>query len=95
MTHVKQTRKSSMIYNLHASQNIVRLIKPRRMGWAGHIAHKGEMRNAYIILAGKPGGKRPLGRPRHRWEDNAEMNLKEIDWKSVELIHLTQDRGQW
>jgi hypothetical protein len=47
MTHVKQTRKSSMIYNLHASQNIVRLIKPRRMGWAGHIAHKGEMRNAH------------------------------------------------
>jgi hypothetical protein len=54
-----------------------------------------EKRNAYKILVGKPEGKRPLGRPRSRWEDNIKMDLKEIGWGGMNWIHLTQDRYQW
>jgi hypothetical protein len=52
------------LHNLYTSPNIIRMIKSRRMRWAGHVARMGELRNAYSILVGKPGGKRPLGRPR-------------------------------
>jgi hypothetical protein len=55
----------------------------------------GGMRNAYIVLVGKPEGKRSLGRPRCRWEDNIKRDLKEIGWKGVDCIHLVQDRDQW
>jgi hypothetical protein len=65
------------------------------MKWVGHVAHRREMRNAYKILVGKPEGKRPLGRPWHRWEDNIKMDLKEIGFEGVDWIHLPQDRGQW
>jgi len=58
--------------------NIVRVVKSRRMRWAGHVAHMGEGRGVYRVLVGKPEGKRPLGRPRHRWEDNIKMNLQEV-----------------
>jgi hypothetical protein len=54
------------LYNLYSSPSIIRMIKSRRTRWTGHIARKGEKRNGYRILAGKPEGKRPLGRPRHR-----------------------------
>jgi hypothetical protein len=54
----------------------------------------GEMRNAYNILVGKPDGKKPLGRPRHRWEDNIRMDLSEIGWEVVDWIHRAQDRHQ-
>jgi hypothetical protein len=53
-----------------------------------HVAWMGEMRNAYNILVGKPKGKRPLGRPRHRWEFNIRMDLREIGWEGVYWIHL-------
>jgi hypothetical protein len=53
-------------------------MKSRRMRWSGHVAHTGQKRNAYRILLGKPEGKRPLGRPKHRWEDNIKMDLREI-----------------
>jgi hypothetical protein len=55
---------------------IIRMIKSRRMRWAGHVARMGEKRNAYRILVGKPEGKRPLGRPRRRWVDNIKIDLK-------------------
>jgi hypothetical protein len=55
----------------------------------------GETRNAYRILVEKPEGKRPLGRPRLRWEDNIKVNLREIEWGGMNLIYLAQDRGQW
>jgi hypothetical protein len=55
----------------------------------------GRMRNAYKILVGKPEGKRPLGRPRRRWEDNIKMNLREIEWEGVDWIRVPQDRDQW
>jgi hypothetical protein len=56
---------------------MIRMIKSRRMRWAGHIARMGKKRNAYMILVGKPEGKRPLGRPRCRWENNIKMDLRE------------------
>jgi hypothetical protein len=65
------------------------------MGWAGNVAWMEEKRNAYRILVGKPEGKRPLGRPRHRWVDNIKMDLREIGWDGVDRIDLAQDRDQW
>jgi hypothetical protein len=70
------------------------MIKSRRMGWAGHEACMGE-KNAYKILVGKPEGERPLGRPRHRWEDNIKMDLRELVWGCMDWIDLAQDRDQW
>jgi len=64
--------------DLYCSQNIVRVIKSRRMRWAGHVARIGEGKDVYRVLVGKPEGKRPLGRPRHRWEDNIKMDLQEV-----------------
>jgi len=64
--------------NLYSSPNIVRVIKSRRMRWAGHVARVGERRGVYRVLVGKPEGKRPLGRPRRGWEDNIRMDLREV-----------------
>jgi hypothetical protein len=61
----------------------------------GHVARLAELRNAYEILAGKPGRKRPLRRPRRRWKNNIRMDLREIGWEGVDLIHLTQVMDQW
>ena len=66
--------------DLYSSPNIVRVIKSRRMRWAGHVAHMGEERGAYRVLVGKPEGKRSLGRPRRRWVDNIRMDLQEVRW---------------
>jgi hypothetical protein len=80
---------------LYSSPSIIRIIKSRRMRWAGHIARMGEKRNAYRLFVGKPEGKRPLGRPRHRWVDNIKMDLLEIGWGGVDWIGLAQDRNKW
>ena len=64
--------------DLYRSPNIVRVIKSRRTRWAGHVACLSEKRGVYRILVGKPEGKRPLGRPRRRWEDNIKMDLQEV-----------------
>jgi hypothetical protein len=66
------------LHNLYSSPNIVRVIKSRRMRWAGHVARMGEERGVYRVLVGRPEGKRPLGRPRRRWEDNIKIDLGEI-----------------
>jgi len=66
--------------NLCSSPNIVRLIKLRKMRWAEHVALMGERREVYRVLVGIPEGKRPLGRPRRRWEDNIKMDLQEVGW---------------
>jgi hypothetical protein len=75
--------------------NIIRMIKSRRMRWAGHVARTGEKRNAHRILVGKLEGKRPLGRPRRGWVDNIKRDLREIGWDGIDWINLAQDRGQW
>jgi hypothetical protein len=59
---------------------LIRQIKSRRMRWARHVAHMGEEKKVYKVLVGKPEGKRPLGKPRRRWEDGIGMDLREIDW---------------
>jgi hypothetical protein len=65
------------LHNLYSLPDIIRQIKSRRMGWAGHVARMGEGRNVYRVLVGKLEGKRPLGRPRRRWEDGIKMDLEE------------------
>jgi hypothetical protein len=76
------------LHNLYSSPDIIRQVKSRQMRWAGHIARMGEERNVYRVLMGKPEGKRPLGRPRRRWEDGIRMDLREIGLGSVDWIQL-------
>jgi hypothetical protein len=64
--------------DLYSSPNITRVIKSRRMKWAGHVARMGEKRDAYRILVGRPEGRRALGRPGRRWEDNIKMDLQDV-----------------
>jgi hypothetical protein len=66
------------LHNMYSSPSIIRIIKSRRMRWVGHVAQMGEKRKGYRLLVGKPEGKKPLGRPRHRWIDNIKMDLLEI-----------------
>jgi hypothetical protein len=73
----------------------MRVIKSRRMRWAGNVARMGEMRNAYRSFVGNLEGKRPLVRPRRRLWDNIRMDLKEVGWEGVDWIHLAQDTDQW
>jgi hypothetical protein len=80
------------LHNLYSSPSIIRIIKSRRMRWAGHVARMGEKRNAYRLLVGKPDGKIPLGRPRRRLIDNIKMDLLEIGLSGVDWIGLAQDR---
>jgi hypothetical protein len=83
------------LHNLYSSPNIVRVIKSRRMRWAGHVARMGEGRGVYRVSVGKPESKRPLGRPRLRWEDNIKMGLGEIGIDGANWIQLAQNRAQW
>jgi hypothetical protein len=83
------------LHGLYSSPSIVRVIKARRMRWAGLVARMGEVRGAYNILVGRSEGRRPLGRPRRRWEDNIKMDLREIGFGDVDWVHLDQDRGRW
>jgi hypothetical protein len=83
------------LHNLYSSPSIIRIIKSWRMRWVGHVARMGEKRNVYRLLVRKPEGKRPLGRPRHRWIDNIKMDLFEIGWSVVDWIGVAQDRYRW
>jgi hypothetical protein len=78
-----------------SSPNIVRVIKSRRMRWAGHVALMAEGRGVYRVLVGKPEGKRRLGKPRRRWEYNIEMDLRMIGFYGANWIRLSKDRVQW
>jgi hypothetical protein len=75
--------------------DIIRQVKSRRMRWAGHVARMGEERKVYKVLVGKPEGKRPLGRPRRRWEGGVRMGLREIGLGGVDWIRLAHDRDRW
>ena len=81
--------------DLYPSPSIVRVIKLRRMRWAGHVAHMGEERGACRVLVGKPEGKRPLGRPRHRWVDNIRTDLKEVGCGYMDWIGPAQVIDRW
>jgi hypothetical protein len=80
------------LHNFCSSPNIIRMIKSRRMRWAGHVARIGVNRNAYTKLVGKREGKRPLVRPRRRWVDNIKMDLSEIEWGGMDWIDLAHYR---
>jgi len=80
------------LYSLH---NIVRVVKSRRMRWAGYVAHMGEDRGVHRVLVGKPEGKRPLGRRRRRWEDNIKMDLQKVGGGCGNWMELAQDRDRW
>jgi len=81
--------------DLYPSPNIVWVIKSRRMRWAEHVVHKGERRGVYRFLVGKPEGKRPLGRPRHRWENSIKMDLQEVGCEAKDWIDVAQERDRW
>jgi hypothetical protein len=85
---------SEELHNLYSSPDIIRQVKSRRMRWAGHVARMGEERKVYKILVGKPKGKRPLGRPRHRWEDGVRMDLREIGLGGCGLDSTGLGQGQ-
>ena len=80
---------------MYRSPSIVRVIKSRRLRWAGHVAGMEEGSSAFQILTGKPTGKKPLGRPRRRWEDNIRMDLEEIGINVGKLVDSAQDRNCW
>jgi hypothetical protein len=81
--------------DLYSLPNIVRVVRPRRMRWAGHVARMGEDRGVHKVLVGRPKGKRPLGRPRRRWKDNIKMDLQEIRGGRGVWMELAQDRDRW
>ena len=81
--------------DLFSSPNIVRVVKSRRMRWAGHVARMGEERGVHRVLVGKPEGKRPMGRHRRKWEDNIKMDLQEVGGGRGDWMGLVQDRDGW
>ncbi|KAJ4442298.1 hypothetical protein ANN_12166 [Periplaneta americana] len=83
------------LHALYSSPDMIRDIKSRRLRWAGHVARMGESRTAYRVLVGRPEGKRPLGRPRRRWEDNIKMDLRVVGYDDRHWINLAQDRDRW
>ena len=81
--------------DLYSSSNIVRVIKSRRMKWAGHVARMGEERRVYRVLVEKPERRRPLGKPTCRWVDNIRMDLQEVGCGYMDWIGLAQDTDRW
>jgi hypothetical protein len=81
--------------DLYFLPNIVRVVKSRRMRWAGHVARMGEGRGVHRVLVGKTEGKRPLGRPRRRWEDNIKGDLQEVGGDCGDWMEWAQDRDRW
>jgi hypothetical protein len=83
------------LHSLYASPNIFRVIKSRRMRWAGHVARMGKGRDIYRVLVKRSEEKRQLGISRRRWEDNINMDLREIGIDGSNWIRMAQDRVQW
>jgi hypothetical protein len=83
------------IYDLYSSPNNIRVTKSRRMRWAGHVARIDARRGGYMVLVGRPDGKRLLERHRRRWEDNINMNIQQVGWRGMDWIDLAEDRDRW
>ena len=83
------------LHALYSSPNIIRNLKSKRLRWAGYVARMEKFRNAYRVLVGKPESKKPLGRPKRRWEDNIKMDLREVGCDPRDWIALAEDRDQW
>jgi hypothetical protein len=81
--------------DLYSLPNIVRVVKSRRIRWAGHVARMGEDRGVHRVLVGKPAGKRLLGRPKRRWEDSIKIDLQEVGGSRGDWMELAQDRDRW
>ena len=81
--------------DLYSLPNILRVVKSRRMRWAGHLGFMGEGRGVHMVLVGNPEGKTPLGRPRRRWEDNIKMDFQEVGGGRGDWMELAQDRDRW
>ena len=81
--------------DMYSSPNIVRVIKSRKISWAGHVARMGEEKGLYRVLLRKLEGRRPLGRPRRRWVDNIRMDLQEVGCGYMDWIGLAQDKDEW
>jgi hypothetical protein len=100
LSHLQAYKVQAKIYNeelsnLYSLPNIVRVVKSRRMRWAGHVARMGEGRGVYRVLVGKPERKRPFRRPRRRWEDNIMIDLQEVEGGCADWMELAQDRERW
>jgi len=95
MQCIKFTEHNKKLNDLYSLPNIVRVVKSRCMRWAGNVARMGEDRGVHRVLVGKPEGKRPLGRPRRRWEDNIKMDLQEVGGGRGDWMELAQDRDRW
>jgi hypothetical protein len=80
------------LHDLCSSPSVIRIIKLRRMRWAGHVARMGDKRTVCKLLEGKPEGRRALGIPRYKWVDNIKMDLVEIGWGGVDWTGMAQDR---
>jgi hypothetical protein len=83
------------LHSLYSSPNIIRVIKSRRIRWAGHVARMGEEKGVYRVLVGSPEGRRPMGRPRRRWKDNIKLDLREMGTDGPNGIRLAQNGVQW
>jgi hypothetical protein len=99
-TRAKVTGEWRKLHNeelndLYCLPNIVRVVKSRQMRWAGHVARMGEDRGVNRVLVGRPEGKKPLGRTRHRWEDNIKMDLQEVGGGCGDWMELAQNRDRW
>jgi hypothetical protein len=81
--------------DMYSLANIVRVVRSRRMRWVGHVARMGEGRGVHRVLMGRPEGRRPLGRPRHRWEDNIKMDIQEVGGDCGDWMERAQDRDRW
>ena len=92
VTREWRTLHNEEFNDLYSSPNVVRVIKSRRMSWAGHVVHMGERRGIYRFVVGKPEGKSSLGRPRHRWEDNIKMDPQEVGCGYMDWIKLLRIR---
>ena len=86
--------RNEELNDLYLTPNIFRVIKLRRMRWARHVARMGERRSLYRVLVGKLEGKRPLERPRRRWEDNIKMDIQEVGCGGMGWVKLAQDRDR-